>query len=383
MGRDRDLWTWRAVKRFYEEGKTVKQIADGLTKETGGDPDFTPQKVYLMLQRAAKAGMLELWAPRHHVLEGLVKILYLSGRPEAGVTVVTGSGAGDSKAVRGDELDVALTAAQMAFELALEIHKKKPPGAAVGIGLGPGRAALDFAIQFARLLDAHDDPIRLSLFALTAGGIAGHPEQSPIGFFNIFHDGRIAHRYGMFASTVVRKRDLAEQKRLAGVAETFEHKHEIDIIVSGMGQADDPHDLLAHPMREMYQGRPDGDLTRVLGVGNVQYRPFDDRPIIEGDDDYRAVTLFELDELSDLVRQGKPVILMARPCGGCGQTRAKALHALLRSSALHIFSELIVDVRTARELVAVYESERPLPAGAAQLMATSARWRGPRARRNQ
>ena len=51
------------------------------------------------------------------------------------------------------------------------------------------------------------------------------------------------------------------------------------------------------------------------------------------------------------VKPDKEVILMARQCGVCGRARAGALHALLSNPSLKVFSRLVVDAATARELL--------------------------------
>jgi hypothetical protein len=68
--------------------------------------------------------------------------------------------------------------------------------------------------------------------------------------------------------------------------------------------------------------------------------------------DLRAVTLYELEDLVGLaVQKNKHVILIARQCGLCGRTRADALHPLLTNPSLKVFSSLVMDAATARELL--------------------------------
>ena len=88
-------------------------------------------------------------------------------------------------------------------------------------------------------------------------------------------------------------------------------------------------------------------------VGNVQYRPYTATgPVVEKPEQLRAVTLFDLEDFVQLARQkDKHVILIARPCARCGRTRAKALRYLLQVKALKVWSEIVMDVATARELL--------------------------------
>ena len=67
----------------------------------------------------------------------------------------------------------------------------------------------------------------------------------------------------------------------------------------------------------------------------------------------RAVTLYELEDLVRIAGQkNKHVILIARQCGICGRTRAKALQPLLTNPGLKVFSTLVMDAATAKELLA-------------------------------
>lgn len=66
----------------------------------------------------------------------------------------------------------------------------------------------------------------------------------------------------------------------------------------------------------------------------------------------RAVTLFDLEEFRSMSQTaGKHVVLMVRPCNSCGHTRAKALVAMLDSPQLQVFSDLVLDERTAMDAV--------------------------------
>ncbi len=96
-------------------------------------------------------------------------------------------------------------------------------------------------------------------------------------------------------------------------------------------------------------------------IGNVQYRPYTSSgPATEAANDNRAVTVFELEDLASMSREkNKFVILMARKCGKCGMTRARALIPLLTNPRLAVFSHLLVDSSTARDLLKLLPPEAP------------------------
>jgi hypothetical protein len=66
----------------------------------------------------------------------------------------------------------------------------------------------------------------------------------------------------------------------------------------------------------------------------------------------RSVTVFVLEDLVRMAREkGRHCLLIARECGLCGMTRANALRPLLTERTLKCWSELVMDVATARELL--------------------------------
>jgi hypothetical protein len=97
------------------------------------------------------------------------------------------------------------------------------------------------------------------------------------------------------------------------------------------------------------KGRPRTEKWR----GNVQYRPYTaDGPVLETGKELRAVTIFELKHLVQAANQkNRHVILMARQCGICGRSRAEALRPLLTNPQLKVFSTLVMDAATARDLL--------------------------------
>ena len=50
-------------------------------------------------------------------------------------------------------------------------------------------------------------------------------------------------------------------------------------------------------------------------------------------------------------QKNKHVILIARQCGMCERTRAEALRPLLTNPSLKVFSTLVMDAATAREIL--------------------------------
>ena len=156
---------------------------------------------------------------------------------------------------------------------------------------------------------------------------------------------------GLFAETLVPAQVVRGDQATGGVKEAFAARESIDLVVTSMGDVQDDDDLLS-----MFLRQSDQDLGRLRAsgwIGNVQYRPYSATgPVKEKPGDLRAVTLFELEDLARIAGQkNKHVILIARQCGICGRTRAEALQPLLTNPGLKVFSTLVLDAATARELL--------------------------------
>ena len=250
-----------------------------------------------------------------------------------------------------DNKKVSVAAAKIALEHAKKIAAKLN-GEPLGLGLGPGRATRDFCECFGRLIAADRDAPKLDLFAISAGCPAKEPEYASISFFNLFDDQIVHERTGLFAKTLVFARDFPHIQKRAGVKEAFEARDKIHMVVTSMGDMNDEHDLLRLFLKD--SGVDVAALCKCGWLGNVQYRPYTaEAAVKEKNHELRAVTLFELDDLVRMAaRDDKKVILIARQCGKCKRTRAKALEPLLKeNSNLKVFSDLVMDAATCQELL--------------------------------
>ena len=220
----------------------------------------------------------------------------------------------------------------------------------MGLGLGPGRATLEFCRFLSARLKLLDEDLRLRLVAITAGCPVRMLEYAPISFLNLFPEHLVESKLGLFAETLVPAGQFKALCSHTGFKQAFAAKKDIDLVVTGMGDFSDPHDLLSLFLKD---SGLDLKLLRRGRVGNMQYRPFTaEGPAREEPQDLRAVTVFELKDLVDLaVKPDKEVILMARQCGVCARAHAAALNALLSNPSLKVFSRLVLDAATARELL--------------------------------
>jgi DNA-binding transcriptional regulator LsrR (DeoR family) len=343
-----DELVYRAVELLFQQhGEDddhlrTKEIAHRVEEEFGGGLKMNRQTVYPLVAEAVRRGFVRLTPPISRALRDRLADKF-RGLDAKNLDVVKTTGPHDSA-------KVAAMAAERAFAAVVRMAREKG-GKPVGLGLGPGRATLQFCRLLSPLLEGHHEELKLRLVAITAGCPVRLLENAPISFLNLFPEHLVETKLGLFAETLVPAGELERIRDRIGVRDAFAAKPDIDLVVTAMGDFDDPHDLLALFLRDSGQ-----DLEALRGqgwLGNVQYRPFTaNGPVHETPDQLRAVTVFELEDLVHLARdRSKEVILMARQCRSCPRAHAGALRALLRTPSLKLFSRLVLDAATARELL--------------------------------
>ena len=345
---DDDL-VYRAVELLFKErgqrGDRLKMdaIADLVKEEFGANLELTRESLYPLVEEAVRRGIVRLAPPVSRALRD--KLLAAFPRLAAAkVNVVETTGPDDNA-------KVAAVAADKAFNALVRLARTKPRGEPVGLGLGPGRATLEFCRFLSARLKFLEEDLQLRLVAITAGCPATMLENAPISFLNLFPEHLVERKLGLFAETLVRAGAFPELRDHTGVKEAFTAKKDIDLVVTAMGDFEDPHDLLTMFLKD--SGQDIKALRRQGWLGNVQYRPFTaDGPVHETPDQLRAVTVFELEDLVKLAKdRTKEVILMARQCGACGRAHARALRALISNPDLRVYTRLVLDRATATALL--------------------------------
>lgn len=328
------------VAQLFFEGVKIKDIAQRVNEQLSPEKPLNRESVYPLLAQATRLELVRLVPPIEQRLAAEVARKF--GCDARHITVVR---------TPGKHLNqyVAAKAAEVALDLIRDVGAAS--GKPVGLGLGPGRATLDFSRSMAHLLGSERDVPRIKLFAICAGCPAKSPEYSSTSFFNLFPGNIVVERVGLFAETVVPSREFEKIKQRPGVCEAFQARDEVSVVVTSMGDFHDEHDLLA---TFLAGAGTNLQALRDRGwIGSVQYRPYSaTHPIKEGRREMRAVTLFELDDFASMAAsKAKHVVLIARQCGLCGRTRAPALQPLLQVPRLRVWSDLVMDEATARELL--------------------------------
>ena len=185
------------VAKLFFEGVSVRTIAERVNTELPERP-LNRESVYPLLAVAREMQFVRLVAPLE---ENLAKEIAhkFDCRPQH-ITVVR---------TQGPQFNeyVAEKAARITLDLirATGASSGKP----VGLGLGPGRATLDFSRYLGRLLESEMNvPQKINLFAIGDGSPAHHPEYSSISFFNLFPPNMVHQRVGLFAETVIPSNEL-------------------------------------------------------------------------------------------------------------------------------------------------------------------------------
>lgn len=333
-----DAFLYRIAELFFKDRLKVSDIAEKL--------DLSREAVYPLLSTVMERGFVKLVPPiATELVERLAEKLRCRAETVTVVNTVEGTDTGEQ---------VATTAAELALGLIMKIHKSgRDP---VCVGLGPGRATLAFSRQLSRLMQAQVGAPKLKLFAISAGCPALSPEFASVSFFNLFPKSICAGCVGLFAETLVKQQEFEDIKARPGVKEAFAERDEVDILITAMGFVDDDHDLLRIFLEQAGESIA-GQKADKGWIGNVQYRPFSEKgPVTQKKNELRAVTLFELEDFVRLAQtKDKHVLLMARQCTLCSKTKARALLPLFRNAKLKVWSELVMDVATAQELLKLAE----------------------------
>ena len=328
-----------------------------------GRADLTREKVYPLFWEAARRNFLFLQAPREKQLALRLAGRFGVTRPEKEddtVQVVDTVGPEAPRHVTSAGADLILSLVE---RLAQKRNADKQPGEElqpIHIGMGAGFATMMVAKRLAERVHDNVDCPPLVLHALSAGGfLVNEPQKAPVTYFSYFEGALAKVEYvALFAEMVVSsKTDYEQVKRNPGVRRSFERKQEIDIVVTSLAAAQHEHGLLVkfltHLVEEGVLGSDVFDRMEAVGwKGDVQFRPYTAEGPLTDACPVRAVTLFELPELVRMAAtEDKYVVLLGGPCGECGQSKRDSLVPLLAEPNLRLWTHLVTDAQTARELL--------------------------------
>lgn len=329
---------------LFLSGSPAADVARAITKEVG--IRFSREEIYPILAEARRRGFLHLVPPvERRLAERLAQVF---GLDPTRITVVNAPEMPDSE-------PLIETGARLGVGIIRELGERgRRP---VHLGLGPGRVSRNLARCLGRVLAKEPLVPQVSLHAITSGCPSRLAEYSPLAFFNFFEPASVKSTFGFFTEAVVPCRDYEQIRQRRGFREALDHSRDIDVVFTSLGAADDDHDLFK-TLLDAETPAAIRHLEALGWCGNLQYRPYSAvGPIQEGPDAVRVPTIFELQDLKALAeRRSKHVILFVHPCGICGKVRTEALLPLLRVPELKVWSEIVIDVRSARDVLLAVES---------------------------
>lgn len=321
-------------------------------------PDLTREKVYPLLWEAVRRGYLLPKPPRERFVAKNIAFKHHCDRfqeDEDAIQVVDVHG-------REGHGHVAVHAADVVHDLIKKIGQTKRD---VHLGLGPGISARIVAKRLGHLLAYDPDMPALTVHALSSAGLSlDDPDTAPVTFFRFFDDalGEVSF-VGLFTEAVVRCEHYQQVIEGPSVRASFDKKQDIDIVVTtfnsafrpGLDGRDEDHHcgILGNYLDAWDKRGETREALKEAGwVGHVQFLPYSRSGPIDQQAGIRAVVLFGLDELVAMAKTpGKYVVLMAGPCRECGMVRADSLVPLLEEESLRMWTHLIVDMDTAKQLL--------------------------------
>ena len=339
----------------------ASSVAEWLQK-VKGRTDITREKIYPMFWEACNRGFLLLQPPAEHHLREKLEYNFRLKRHPGEITVVNVNGENAAQHVTSTAADQIVELIERVGKEKREMYPSEPEKQAVHLGMGAGFATMLVARRLAYKIRSGTEVPQIVLHAISSGGfLPNEPHKSPSTYFSYFDPALMNVKFvALFSATVVSNSDYENQKANPAIRYSFEKRDEIDIIVTSLASAEHEHGLLGQYLTHLVEQRliSRDVLTKMFEagwIGDVQFRPYSaEGPLPENVCPVRAVTLFELDELVKIAKDrtsGKYVVLVAGPCGECGETKKNALRPLLANDNLRLWTHLILDAKTAKELL--------------------------------
>ncbi|MDR3233189.1 MAG: hypothetical protein LBT46_05935 [Planctomycetaceae bacterium] len=344
-------------------GTRTRGAASAVAKwlRSEGRADITREKIYPLFWEACARGFLLLQPPPEHHLEDKLVSRFFLQRHSGKITVVNVRGETAAQHVTNRAADKIVELIDRVWKDKQQKYPNEPEKHVVHLGMGAGFATMLVAKRLAYKIRSGGEIPQLILHAISAGGfLPDEPHKSPSTYFSYFDPTLLNIKFvALFAATVVGNEDYEKQKENPAVRYSFAQRDRIDIIVTSLASANHVHGLLGHYLEHLIQQEllPPDSLTKMRKagwVGDVQFRPYTANGPLRDVCPVRAVTLFELDELVAMAKDadnGKYVVLVAGPCGECGETKQRALRPLLDNPKLRLWTHLITDTQTAKDLL--------------------------------
>jgi len=335
-----DHFVFEVCEEFFQ-GNGPSKIASLLV---GREISLNREQVYPVLREARKRNFIELHPPMQQKLRDDIALRYPHGPGNIMVVNVGGKNAIQH---------VANTAAKLVLRIIHGSRKKR-----LQIGFGGGNTLKRLASSLSKLLPREKKLPHLVFHALGSGFATNDLSTCASVFFSFFDT--LARRGLVECKNIFREPYMKwddfeifkNQNRKA-----FDEARNLDIAITTLCSARDRHGSLR---KFMEIGPEEGRqvLEAARWIGDVLWRPFSRGGPITANTVIRPTTLLELDTLVDLAGQeDRHVILVAGPCATCRKSKAEALKAILTVKRLRMCNHLVIDAKTAKELLDDRSSE--------------------------
>jgi DNA-binding transcriptional regulator LsrR (DeoR family) len=317
---------------FCDEGLNATEIQKRMWDEHS--VEMTREKPYSYFQKAARQGWISLKLPQSDTLQRQIR----DAHPWLHDVSVVQTGRSEDVSYRG---------AKMLLELLQQHYADRE----VHIGFSGGSSLRMLARRFAELLrePARHLPRKIVFHALVAGFDVNDPTTDPNAFFTHFvGDPAMPFETSFVAlhSPAMVEDEFEEKlRKLPAIKESFERASEIHIIVTSTSCWKDEHSMLRHYMH--VAGESVQELEKEGCLGDLLWQPLGSAGPFELKTTIRAMTIMRLSKLSDLVRDGKRVLLVAGPCATCHRPKAEVVKAILDQEE-RLITHLVTDSRCAR-----------------------------------
>lgn len=322
---------------YFSQGYTASDIKRLLAEQHG--ITVNREVPHQLFNKAAARGWIQFTPPREHALGEALAARYAWLR--------------DLRVVESPLVpDVARVGAKALYQLL----QQKFAGQEVHLGFSGGHGMRDLARALANLLHAPtpDLPRRIVFHALVAGFDIEDPTTDPNTFFAyLVKDAAMMVEtgfVGLRTPPVVTRAQFDQLRNLEGVKESFDRARQLSVIVTSARDWRDAHSTLPKWVRGST-----ADLRKLEQsgiVGDILWRPLTMTGPAECDTERRAMTIMELADLSQFVRDGKEVLLVVGPCAEpkCMAPQSRIVRAVLNQDP-RLITRLVVDSRCARELL--------------------------------
>ncbi len=322
---------------FFDKHWGAEKIAAEMKKR---GVSVNRESVYRHLRKARERGYIKFLPPRDRELSARLREKF------RGAIHVINTGQFAVNSVLAD------AAAALVAEKIRDRGKLKKD-APVHIGFTGGVTTRNVAYELSQQYKNDLQLPNLVIHAITGGFGAREAQLAPDTWFAWFlqhksdEPAREVSFVGLFAPPMVTTSTMYEEiKDLPGVAEAFQDRSQIEIVVTSLGTADDPW----IPFVE--EGRKSSLMEQTGWVGNVLYCPYSkEGPIDEAGLEWYPFTLFRIPELVEMAAGGKTIVLVCGPSHRSNRRKTAALLPLLMNPKLRVFTDLVIDVGTAQEVI--------------------------------